>query len=639
MLIISGLSKSFGPRTLFQDAAFQVQRGDRIGLVGANGVGKTTLFSLILGETEPDSGQVELQRDVTLGYLPQESAPVGEETVLHLAAGISRELVEVYAEMRRFPDPSEERHQAAEARWAELNAFSVEARARKVLAGLAFRNEDHDRLASTLSGGWVMRAHLARLLVQEPDLLMLDEPTNHLDLESLGWFQNHLLQYPGSILVISHDREFLNAICGYVVEIEHKGIHRYTGNYDEFLIQKKARREQQWAAYNNQQREIAHLQSFVDRFRYKASKASQAQSRLKMIERMEKIEPPDESASKLQFRFPPPPRGGHKVIELKAVRQAYGELVVYEDLNLTLERGERIVLVGPNGAGKSTLLKILGGVVPIQGGEVVRGMGLKVGYFSQQRTEGLQMDRSVWDEASRCVLDTTEQELRALLGAFLFSGDDIHKRVSVLSGGEKSRLALVKMLLQPPNLLLLDEPTTHLDLGSIDALIQALEGYPGTLVIVSHDVHFIRKTARKVIHIDRGRLTPYAGDYDYYLEKSAATSARQGLVAGWSDRRPEAPQSEPAGKGMNGGSAKDRRREAARQRELQRQQEREVERCEAELMRWETRQQQLLAEIEGVSGKGDGARLEALNRELTDVVEKIAKASTAWEAAVEAVDG
>ncbi|MCC5835911.1 MAG: ABC-F family ATP-binding cassette domain-containing protein [Opitutales bacterium] len=635
MLIISGLGKSYGERTLFEAAALQLQRGERVGLIGANGAGKSTLFSLVLGSIEADAGSVELERGVRVGYLQQESTPVTDETVLHLAAAISPEMEGIYAQLRAHPDPESEEHQVATARWAELDGFRHEARAKRILGGLAFRESDIERPARTLSGGWVMRAHLARLLVQEPDLLMLDEPTNHLDLESLGWFQNYLKQYPGTLLIISHDRAFLNALCTGVVEIAYRRLHRYTGNYDRFLEQKAARQEQQKAAYENQQKEIAHIQSFIDRFRYKASKAAQVQSRIKQLEKLERIEAPESEAARVSFRFPQPPRSGHKVMELKAVRQAYGAHEVYRSLDLILERGERIALVGPNGAGKSTLLKILGNIVPIQGGERLPGLNAKVGYFSQQRSEVLQLKRSVIEEAMDNARNVHEQEVRNLLGSFLFRGDDIYKAVEVLSGGEKSRLALVKLLLDPPNLLLLDEPTTHLDIPSIDALITALEGYTGTLLFVSHDVYFIRKIAQSVLHIDAGKLTRYAGGYDYYLEKSEAVSERAGLVAaGLSNHRPEEAKSS-GGSAQPSMSAKDRRREAAAQREAERALKKEVERLESRVIELEEQQAELTTELEDPELYADPKRAKSVRRQLDAIVAELKQVNTAWEAAAE----
>src|SRR6186713_3082642 len=360
MLTISQVTKAFGGRTLFTDASIQVNRGERIGLVGPNGAGKSTLFSLILGDDSPDEGRVAIERGARTGFLPQESQPLGEETVLEIATA----------------------HAGDE-------AWDVEPRAKKILAGLAFRESDFARAAKTLSGGWVMRAHLARLLVQEPDLLLLDEPTNHLDLESLVWFQEYLKNYAGAILMISHDREFLNQLVGSILEISHRRLNRYRGNWDTYVEQKAAREEQHAAAYKNQQKEIASLQLFADRFRAKASKASQAQSKLKQIERMEKIEAPLANEKTVHFRFPQPPRSGHRVIKLENVDHAYGDLVVYRGLNFEAERDQRTVLVGPNGAGKSTLLKLLAGVLPVQSGERDLGHNVKVGYFSQYRVDML----------------------------------------------------------------------------------------------------------------------------------------------------------------------------------------------------------------------------------------------------------
>ncbi|MEY3481171.1 MAG: hypothetical protein RIQ71_1946, partial [Verrucomicrobiota bacterium] len=538
MLTVSQVGKSYGGRVLFSDASLQINSGDRIGLIGANGAGKSTLFSLILGDNQPDDGSVSLQRGRTVGFLPQESAPSGDETVLQLSTSVSAEMTAAYAKMRQFPDEHSAEHHEAAAVFLEHDGYNLEARAKSILAGLAFRETDFDRPARTMSGGWIMRAHLARLLVMQPDLLMLDEPTNHLDLETLGWFQTHLAGYAGALLVISHDRAFLNAICDGVVEISRQQLHRYNGNYDDYLLEKKARDEQYLAAYKNQQREIAHLEDFINRFRAKASKAAQAQERIKRLAKIDRLAPPENSEATVKFRFPQPPRGGQRTMVLENVRQAYGEHVVYEDLNLTIERGQRTVLVGPNGAGKSTLLKILAGMLPLEAGTRTEGHNVSVGYFAQHRTDSLDIRRTVLEEAMDGAPGVGEQSVRTVLGSFLFSGEAVFKNVGVLSGGEKSRLALVKLLLRPPNLLLLDEPTTHLDMASINALVGALAPYEGTLVFVSHDVHFIRSLAKTVLHINAGRLTPYAGDYDYYLEKSGATCDRRGLVASLGNHRP-----------------------------------------------------------------------------------------------------
>ncbi|MBT5910646.1 MAG: ABC-F family ATP-binding cassette domain-containing protein, partial [Opitutae bacterium] len=568
MLTISQVSKGFGPQTLFTEVSLRLLSGDRVGLVGPNGTGKTTLFSIILGAAEPDAGKIEVERGTRIGFLPQESAPTGEETVIELATSISPELESIFLTLRKFEEhDAPERFEALE-KFVELDGHHLEAKAKRILAGLAFRPEDFDKPAHTLSGGWIMRAHIARLLVMEPDLLMLDEPTNHLDLETLGWFQGQLNRYSGVILTISHDREFLNGICDGIVEISHRKLHRYNGNYENYLVQKAEREAQHMAAYQNQQREIAHLESFIRRFRAKASKATQAQARIKQLEKMERIEAPESAAATIAFQFPQPQRSGQRVVTCKTVRQAYDELVVYKDLNLEVEKHQRIVLVGPNGAGKSTLLKILGGIVSIQSGSCELGHNVEVGYFSQQRVEVLNLERTALEEAmERVENDMTEVNVRTLMGAFLFRGDDVFKKVKVLSGGEKSRLALIKLLLAPPNLLLLDEPTTHLDMPSIDAFIKALKSYTGTIVFVSHDVHFIRAIAEHTIQIETGKITPYAGDYDYYLRKSGAMSEQGGLVAGLKNASPE--PSKKAEKKTKIINAKERRRVGAEKRKIE----------------------------------------------------------------------
>jgi ATP-binding cassette subfamily F protein 3 len=522
MLTLADVSKSYGTRELFAEVSLFIARTDRLGFVGPNGAGKSTLFSLILGEEKPDTGTIEWERGADFGFLPQESAPAGDETILHIATS-GKKL-----------EPTDDDYDID---------YTLEPRAKKILAGLGFKEGDADKVAKSFSGGWVMRAHLARLLVAEPALLLLDEPTNHLDLEALLWFQEYLIRYPGGLVVISHDRAFLNALCTGMLELRSGRLNYYHGNYDNFLAEKEARKNQQAAAYKNQQREIAHLQKFVDRFGAKASMASRAKSKEKQIERLEAVavEEPTEELKRINFKFPQPPRSGLKVIELEHVQQAYGTHVVYRDLNFTAERGQRIVLVGPNGAGKSTLLKILAGVIPINGGTRELGSNVVPGYFAQNRLDNLRADATVFENVMELRTNEnqlTEQQARAILGAFLFRKDDVHKPVTVLSGGEKSRLALARILVKPPNLLLMDEPTTHLDIQSIDALVGALKSYEGTLIFISHDVHFIRQLAENVLHVHSGRLTPYAGNYDYYLEKSKSGDARAALTAGFTDARP-----------------------------------------------------------------------------------------------------
>jgi ATP-binding cassette subfamily F protein 3 len=640
MLTLSEISKSYGSRTLFEDVSLSINLGERIALVGPNGAGKSTLFSIILKTTEPDDGTVVIDKHTTIGYLPQETAASGDETVLELACATTPEhgkLMRILSEGTRTGETDTEEYHAALGRYAELGGYQNEPKAKRILAGLAFRESDFNRPARTMSGGWIMRAHLARLLVMEPDLLMLDEPTNHLDLESLGWFQNYLEYYPGAILMISHDRAFLNALVDNIFEIRHKQVHRYRGNYDAYVEQRLARQEQHLAAYKNQQAEIAKLQEFADRFRAKASKASQAQSKLKQIERMEKLDAPESADKKIHIKFPQPVRSGQRVMTLSKVHFAYDTLKVYQGIDLEIEKGQRTVLVGPNGAGKSTLLKILGGGLEIQQGERKPGLNAEIGYYSQSRIEMLNATRTVLQEVMSIPQPVPEQTARTILGSFLFQGDDAYKKVSVLSGGEKSRLGLIKLLLNPPNLLLMDEPTTHLDMASIDALIDALKQYQGTLIFISHDVYFIRALAQTVLHISAGKLTPYSGDYDYYLEKSGAGSEKLGLVAGeqLTDSRPAEAAAAPRPANSSPGKSKEQKRKEAEERQAvsaaRKQAQAHLEKIEREIAALEQRHKEIVAQMESPETYQQGSDVMKLNRELIENTVKQEELNEAWE--------
>lgn len=630
MLSIAGISKAFAGRTLFEDVSLQVNRGDRLGLVGPNGAGKSTLLGLVLNQESPDSGSVTLQRSMTVGYLPQESLPASDATVLELATASNEQVHRLDLNRDALPDGAA----AASHLLAHDGAgdgFELEPKAKKILRGLGFRETDFDRSTRTLSGGWIMRAHLARLLVREPDLLMLDEPTNHLDLDALLWLQAFLINYPGAILLISHDREFLNRVVSSIVELRQGRLWKYRGNYDEYLVQREAQEEQLAAAYKNQQREIAHLMRFVERFRAKNTKASQAQSKLKQIERMDRIEAPADDAQEIDFRFPQPVRSGLRVITLKEISHSYGNIPVYRKMDFQAERGQRIVLVGPNGSGKSTLLKLLAGVVQPQGGERILGHNVKPGYFAQHRVENLCLDRTVLEEASDTPQRVREQFVRTVLGCFLFREDDVFKKVNVLSGGEKSRLALVKLLLDPPNLLLMDEPTTHLDLASVEALIAALEQFEGTLIFISHDVYFIRALANHVAHVKNGQLTHYPGDYQYFLDKTAAQRALEESVASNGLAKPGESTDRPANK------AREQKRLEAEQRQIRfrerKAQEAVVSELEDEIAGLEQRQTALTAELENPKTYETPGRAAEVNRELPSVIERLHELTAQWEAA------
>jgi ATP-binding cassette subfamily F protein 3 len=605
MLTIAGLSKAFGGRVLFDDVSLTLQSGERVGLVGPNGVGKSTLLKIILGHESPDAGEVTFIRGTRFGYLPQESEPAGNEIVLDIAV------------------PHNHEHDG-----------QFVAKAKQILASLGFKQSDFMRPAREMSGGWVMRAHLARLLTEEPDLLLLDEPTNHLDLETLLWFQDYLRTYPGGILLISHDREFLNRLCTHVAELRQSRILRYTGNYDEYLEQRASAEATMAATAVAQQREIDRLQLFVNRFRAKNTKATQAQSKMKQIERLkEEMVVVGGSESTVGFRFPQPQRSGHRVVTLKHVKFGYDEKLIYDGLNFEAERGQRIVLVGPNGAGKSTLLKLLAGVLQPQAGERKLGHNAKSGYFAQHRAAMLNPKHTVLQEALETPQRVTEQAVRTVLGSFLFRGDDVFKPVSVLSGGEKSRLALVKLLLDPPNLLLMDEPTTHLDLASLDALIGALKPYTGTLVFISHDVHFIRALANHVVRVEDGRLRHFTGGYQYYLDKTSQ-SARAALTSSGKDtllNGQSARQVSPTG------SRKEQRRVEAGHRQTRSRKRQEIQKritgLEKEIAELETREKELTAELEKPETYTTGGRATQINRELMHVHERLVEANAEWETA------
>jgi ATP-binding cassette, subfamily F, member 3 len=632
MLTISGLQKAYGGRTLFEEVSLQVNRGDRVGLVGPNGAGKTTLFRLLLGEEQADAGTIAMPRGTVVGHLPQESAPAGDETVLELASATVPEMTNLRRQLRESTaEVDGDALRAARDRFEEVDGHRVEARAQQILAGLGFRERDHERPVRELSGGWVMRAHLARLLVQEPDLLLLDEPTNHLDLDALLWLQGHLQGYPGGILLISHDRAFLNELVGSIVEIRQSRFVRYTGNYDDYLTQREAAEAQRAAAWKNQQREIARLQRFVDRFRAKNTKATQAQSKLRQIERMEKVEAPSGAEAVVDFEFPQPARSGQRVIQLRDIHHAYGQNVVYAGMEFEAERGQRIVLVGPNGAGKSTLLKILAGVVQPQSGEVRPGHNVRIGYYSQYRVDQLDTECTVLEEAYDTPQRLTETFVRGVLGAFLFRGDDVFKRVRVLSGGEKSRLALVKLLLDPPNLLLMDEPTNHLDIPSTEALLKALQRFEGTTIFISHDVYFIRHLAQHVVHVCDGQLRHYPGGYDYYLDKSSrdeATQSNHTLTQSNGRKAVPSPSPSPAT------DARTRKRLEAEVRQarsrVRRQLQEQVDTLERDIHKLEAQQATLTAELEDPETYQSG-RAASLNREFVDLQDRLERLHQDWE--------
>jgi ATP-binding cassette subfamily F protein 3 len=531
MLQLRDIITDFGSRRLFAGVNWHVRSGDRIGLCGANGAGKTTLLRLLGGQIQPDAGVVQVARGTTFGYLPQEGLSHHGRSLFEEVRGALAELGAMETEMRQLEkeiavaDTPErlERYAALEETFRQQGGYVQEMEIGKVLGGLGFAEEDWGKPCEHFSGGWQMRIALAKLLLQRPNLLLLDEPTNHLDLPARDWLEDYLTSYPHAVVLVSHDRFFLDRVVSRIVEIWNGTLNEYPGNYSAFLVERERRVSALLEARQRQDEEVARIEAFISRFRYQANKASLVQSRVKQLERIERIQVPP-ARKRIAFRFPEPPRSGRMVLELAGVEHGYGDLSVLRQVDLTVERGDRVALVGANGAGKSTLMRLLAEVEDPRRGTRKQGHNLLPAYFAQDQARVLHGGKTVLEEITEAAPFDMVPRVRDILGSFLFSGDDVHKKVSVLSGGERNRLALALLLLRPANLLLLDEPTNHLDLESKEVLLESLRGFPGTLIFVSHDRYFVDALASRVVEVAGGRVDSYLGNYEDFL----AAKARSG---------------------------------------------------------------------------------------------------------------
>ena len=643
MLAVNGLELQYGSRHLFRGISVQVHEGERIGLVGVNGAGKSTLLKIMAGIQETDPGVINRASWFTVAYLPQEISPdLGGRTLYEEAESAfddildrQRELEEIGTRLASLA-PDSPQLASLLARQGELqhllegrDIFRLRPMIEKILLGLGFAPDDFGRPVSDFSGGWIMRLMLARLLLQRPSLLLLDEPTNHLDLDSLTWLEEFLLQYRGGMIIISHDRSFLDRVTTRTWELSLGRLTVYKGNYSRYLVEKQQRLEQERAAYNNQQAQIRQAERFITRFRAKSTKARQVQSRIKLLEKMERIEL-SESERTVRFSFPPAAPSGRDVLRLRGVGKSYGGRTIFSGVDLDLQRGDKLAVVGVNGAGKSTLLRIIAGLEPAAG-EVRTGQNVILTYFGQHQARELAGELSLLDTVYQAARDLTITQVRSLLGAFLFSGDEVDKKVAVLSGGEKSRVALARMLVRPANLMLLDEPTNHLDISSQEVLQEAMAQYQGTIIVVSHNRFFVNGFVNRVLEIRDGRATLFEGNVDDYLDH------RRRLDQGDQPERPR-----ERNRVSRNPDRKAQRRERARQRqELGRKLgpwKKKAAAAEAEIEKHEARKTELERQMADPELYADQSRWTEVSQEYSRIERRLERAYHRWEEAQEKID-
>lgn len=646
MIKLANIKKQFGTKILFDDASAFIKPNERIGLIGPNGAGKTTLLNIIAGKETIDEGEILMQKNLSIGYLQQDISETTRHSLLEevlsgfpQVSKLEQKLLQLEAELAARPDDEALLHKYGrmQERFETAGGYELEAQAKAILTGIGFHPNQMATPASQFSGGWIMRIALAKLLLQKPEILLMDEPTNHLDLNSVIWLEKFLLEYEGTIILISHDQYFQNRVVNRILEIGFKTVKSYTGNYDAYVKAKQVDQEQLESQYRNQQKKVKETEKFIERFRYKASKARQVQSRIKQLEKVERITLEEDESSRIKLRLPEPKRSGNIVAEITDVRKAYGDNIVYNNLNLTILRGQKIALAGVNGAGKSTLLKMLAGRENVQAGSIKSGHNVQNYYYAQHQLEILQPENTILEELALAAPEESEQWVRSLAGRFLFTKDDVFKKITVLSGGEKARVALAKMLAKPANLLILDEPTNHLDMQARDIVTEALVAFPGTIIFISHDRHFINAVASEIMEIENGMLRAYNGNYEYYQWKKANES---------NPSQPEtdsaAAQKKTAATPARSGNRKEDRRARAQKMQALKQRLKPLEakcrKAENEIASLEKMKKNITEELCRPDVLEDKALLTEKSKSLKDVERKLEKYYEQWSAASEKLE-